>query len=142
MAVRSASGKGVVILVDRGRRTGSGAEYARSSRTNPSVPRVGTQPQHILRPSSEDFEGRPWTGLSVMSSTPVLKKSRPGVRSGFLPDLANSATASTPFDAISNGNCIEVAPMMPALTFLTPGQPPSTETTKVPLSLPTALSDS
>src|SRR5688572_11878800 len=42
-----------------------------------------TQPQHFARPSSTLSEGTPSTGLAVMSSTPVLKKSRPGVFSGF-----------------------------------------------------------
>src|SRR5262249_21073041 len=103
---------------------------------------AGDQPQHIFSPSSAVFEGKPCTGLSVMSWTPVPKKSSPGFFAGFLPDLANSATASTPLAAISKGNCIEVAPMTPDLTFLTPGQPPSIETMSVPLSLPTAFSAS
>ena len=83
---------------------------------------------------------RPCTGLSVMSCTPVSKNLRPGVGFGFLPVLANSTTASTPFDAMSSGYCCEVAPMTPALTFFTPGQPPSTETTStLPSALPAAL---
>ena len=62
--------------------------------------------------------------------------------SGFLPDLANSATASTPIEAISSGNCIEVAPITPAWTFFTPGQPPSTEVISTSPSLPAAFSAS
>jgi hypothetical protein len=43
-----------------------------------SVRRYG-QPQHLARPSFDEIEGTPSTGLSVTSETPVLKKSRPGL---------------------------------------------------------------
>jgi hypothetical protein len=58
----------------------------------------------------------------------VVGNSRPGVFSGFLPVLTKLAIASTPFEAISSGYCCDVAPITPALTEATPGQPPSTET--------------
>src|ERR1700740_3539980 len=51
----------------------------------------------------------------------------------------NSATASTPLEAINSGYCCAVAPMAPCFTLLTPGQPPSTATTNTPFSLPAAL---
>ena len=61
---------------------------------------------------------------------------------GFSPVSANFLIASMPIDAISSGYCCEVAPMTPSATFLTPGQPPSTETISTSFSLPTAFSAS
>ena len=98
------------------------------------------QPQHLARPSLELIDGTPSTGLSVTSDTPVLKKSSPGDGTGFLPVLAYSTAASTPSEAISSGYCCAVAPIAPAATFFTPGQPPSTDTMRVLLSLPAAFS--
>ena len=40
---------------------------------------------------------------------------------------------------MSSGNCMEVAPMTPAATLSTPGQPPSTETMMTSSSRPAAL---
>ena len=48
----------------------------------------GGQPQQRLRPSAVPVEERPLTGLSVMRTTPVLVKSRPGVAAGLARVLA------------------------------------------------------
>ena len=42
-----------------------------------------SQPQHLARPSFDEIDGTPSTGLSVTSETPVLKKSRPGLGWAF-----------------------------------------------------------
>ena len=59
--------------------------------------------------------------------------------SGLVPSLAKAATAATPSDAMVSGYCCEVAPIWPAFTASTPGQPPSTETIVTSLSLPAAF---
>src|ERR1700750_200712 len=69
------------------------------------------QPQHLARPSFDEIDGTPSTGLSVTSEPPVLKKSRPGLGLGFSPVLAYFTAASTPIDAINSGYCWAVAPM-------------------------------
>ncbi len=76
----------------------------------------------------------------MISCVPVSTKFFPAVAAGFVPSLANLATASMPIDAIFSGNCIEVAPMTPFFTLSTPGQPPSTETIVTSFSRPAALS--
>src|ERR1700749_1814278 len=103
---------------------------------------VEDQPQQSFMPSSLLIDGTPATGWSVISVAPVSVKSRPGVFSGFLPVLTKLTIASRPNEAIFSGYCWDVAPMIPALTFLTPGQPPSMATTRTPFSLPSALSAS
>src|ERR1700730_8547208 len=52
-------------------------------------------PQQFLRPHAVSFESSPFMGLSVIRTEPVLTKPL-----GFLPDLAYSATASMPIEAI------------------------------------------
>ena len=59
-----------------------------------------------------------------------------------MPSLAKAAIAATPSAAIFSGYCCEVAPIWPAFTASTPGQPPSTETIVTSFSLPAALSAS
>src|SRR5690606_301770 len=100
------------------------------------------QPQHFSRPSAESIDSTPSTGLSVISVTPVSKKSRPGVFSGLAPESAQALIASIPLEAISSGYCCEVAPITPSLTFSTPGQPPSTETIRTSSCLPKDFSAS
>ena len=97
-----------------------------AARSRPLAESGDGQPQHFFSASSEVIDSTPLTGLSVTSVTPVLKKSRPGEVLGFSPLFLKATIASTPIEAMSSGYCIEVAPMTPALTFLTPGQPPST----------------
>jgi len=57
--------------------------------------RTHSPPQQFLRPQAVSLDSRPFIGLSLISSEPVLMKPV-----GFLPDLAYSATASTPATAI------------------------------------------
>ncbi len=66
-----------------------------------------------------------------------VEEARPSGRS---PAACPTAIASSAIDAILCGYCCEVAPMTPASTFLTPGQPPSIETiSTLPSSLPARL---
>ena len=75
-----------------------------------------------------------------MRVTPASVKSLPSDVSGFVPSAANFAIASTPSSAIFSGYCCEVAPIWPAFTWSTPGQPPSTDTIVTAFSRPAALS--
>jgi hypothetical protein len=92
-------------------------------------------PQHASMPNVVSLLSTPARGLSVMSVTPVWVQP-----DALLRDLAYSTPASTPSDAIFNGYCCDVAAMMPALTFFTPEQPPSTETIIAAFSFPADLS--
>lgn len=58
---------------------------------------------------------------------------------GIVPSVKQ---ASMPREAISRGYCCEVAPITPASTFFTPGQPPSMDTISTFFSMPTAFSAS
>src|SRR5579872_3976103 len=57
------------------------ADNCRAAGVLRSGVRPWAQPQHLARPSFDEIEGTPSTGLSVTSATPVLKKSSPGLRS-------------------------------------------------------------
>src|SRR5438477_10585948 len=106
------------------------------SETTLELPRSADQPQHRDRPFLVSIESTPATGLSVMRVAPVSKNCRPCVLGGSLP----VAIASSAIEAILWGYCCEVAPITPAATFLTPGQPPSIDTIMtLPSSLPAAF---
>ena len=101
------------------------------------------QPQHFFKAAALSIEVMPGdrlvgdefdTGVEEIEARRRLAACRR--------QPANVFTASTPFAAISNGNCIEVAPITPSLTLRTPGQPPSTETIITSLSRPTDFSAS
>ena len=84
-------------------------------------------PSRASGPPSTSIDGTPSTGLSVISVAPVSRKLEAGSIFGHRAVLAK-LIASSAIDAILSGYCCEVAPMTPALTFFTPGQPPSIET--------------
>ena len=68
----------------------------------------------VLEAPGRVLDSSPSTGLSVISTAPVSKKSRPSVFGGISP----VAIASTPSSAISSGNCIDVAPIRPSCDVL------------------------
>src|SRR6185295_9506639 len=96
------------------------------------------QPQQFCWPKVVSWDGTPVCGWSVIRLTPVSTKVLPAVFSGLVPSLANAAIAFTPSCAIFSGYCCEVAPIWPAFTAATPGQPPSTETIVTSFCLPAA----